>query len=85
MSMHVSLMCCNPYMCAYPVQRVSNTRQRSKQIGPILGPKDMDSTKGIPGMRGLHNGNQVERDSQEACTRAFSMPLTTTRLRTLQR
>ena len=37
-SMHVSLMCCN-LMCAYPMQCVSNTRQRSKQIGPILGPR----------------------------------------------
>ena len=76
-------MCCNPYMCAYPMQCVSNTRQRSKQIGPFVGPKDMDSAKGIPIMRGLHNVNQVERDYQEACTRPFSRPLITTKQNTL--
>ena len=83
--MHVSLMCCNPYMCACPVQCVSNTRLKSKQIGISFSPKDMGGTKGRTWMKGLDNGRPVQIDSQEACTKASSMPKTTTIVRTLQR
>ena len=82
-SMHVSLMCCNLYMCAYPVQCVSNTRLKSKHIGISFSPKDMGGTKGRTRMKGLDNGRPVQIDSQEACTRAFSMPLTTNKQHTL--
>ena len=83
--MHVSLMRCNPYMCACPVQCVSNTRLKSKLIGISFCPKDMGGTKGRTWMKGLDNGRPVQIDYQEACTNAFSIPLTTTIVRTLQR